>query len=114
MVSLIFKYANNKSIDFVMPKSLQGYLEFLSNSRIDNYPVFRTTNGLLFKREIRTILNERDKGQLISILRIKKLEKIIKKENLSLTLNYEFLNFWYNNYEDLTVLMPMEEHKFLN
>jgi len=109
MVSLIFKYTNNNSIDFVMPKTLQKHITFLTNSRIDNYSVFRTSDELLFKREIRTLLNERNISELKLILRIKKLEKIIKKENLSLTLNYEFLDFWYNNYEDLFVLMPMEE-----
>jgi hypothetical protein len=109
MVSLIFKYENKKPLDFVIPKSLEGYIEFLTHSRISEFPVYRTTNGLEFEKDIRTILNERNINELKIILRRKKIEKIIKKENLSLTLNYEFLDFWYNNYEDLFVLLPMEE-----
>ena len=107
MISIAFKYTGKKPIELVTSELLLCKLRFIGYSHIDNFPIYKTTGGLIFEDYIQDILNEKEKNKLKIILRKNKLDKIIKKENLLLSLNYEFLNFWYNNYDDLTTMIPL-------
>jgi hypothetical protein len=82
-------------------------IEYLCDSRIDNFPIYKTSDNLMFSDYVVDILNTKNKNNLELILRRKKIEKIKKNHKIALPLRYEFLNFWYDNFDDLTIILPM-------
>ncbi len=106
MQNLIFKN-HNKDIDL---SQFSGDTEYMCESRIDGAPIYKTSDNLMFSDYVIDILNTKNKNNLELILRRKKLEKIIITEEITLSLRYEFLNFWYDNFDDLTIIIPMEDN----
>lgn len=104
MENLTFKYFGLESIYKVTSKELMDNIEYLQNSRIDDLPIF-TTNNLLFEKEVVDILNYQHIDKLIILLRRNKLNKLLK--NTEPSIEYEFLNFWYDNHEKLRLMLPM-------
>ena len=104
MENLTFKYFSLEPISSVTSKELLDKIEYVHNSRIDDLPIFTTTD-LFFDEEIINILNYQHLDKLMIILRKNKLNKLIK--NIEPSLEYEFLNFWYINQEKLRLMLPM-------
>ena len=104
MDSLTFKYFGLKPIQSLISKELMNEIQFLQNSRIDALPMFSTTD-LGFEQHIIDILNYNHLDDLSIILRKNKLNKLLNNSETSL--NYEFLEFWYNNSEKLRLMIPI-------
>ena len=106
MQNIIFK-CHNKDIDL---SPFSEDTEYLGNSRIDGSPIYKTSDNLIFTDYVINMLNIKNKSNLELILRRKKLEKIIKTDKIVLSLRYEFLNFWYDNFDDLDIIILMEDN----
>jgi hypothetical protein len=112
MQNLTFKYFSLEPISSLVSRELLDKIQYLQNSRIDDLPIFATTDELIFEEKIIDILNCQNLHELSLILRKNKLNKLLKNSKPSL--NYEFLDFWYNNYEKLSLLIEFSNKKGFN
>ena len=103
--NIIFKCYDN-DIDLSM---FLDNIVYLGDSRIDTSHIYKTSNNLMFSNYVIDILNTKNKSNLELILRRKKIEKILKNHKIVLSLHYEFLNFWYDNFDDLTIMVPKDD-----
>ena len=99
-----------KNIDMNLTPFIE-HIKYLNDSRIDGTPIYQTDVNLMFSEHIIDILNNRNKSNLELILRKKKIEKIIKNHKIDLSLNYEFLDFWYKNFDDLFIMVVMDDQQ---
>lgn len=104
MENLTFKYYGLTPIYSLMSRELERKVEFIHNSRIDALPLFNTTD-IIFEQNIIDILNYQHMDKLSMMLRKSKLNKLLK--NTEPTLEYEFLNFWYNHSKELHLMIPI-------
>ena len=107
MENLIFRYCKKEPMGLLVSNELMKKIEHLQFSRIDGMPIYKIDDSLLFDKEILNILNYRDKGCLRSLLRKDKINKLFGNDK-EFSLELEFLSFWYSNFDDLYLLMPLE------
>ena len=109
MQNLTFKYFSLEPISSLVSRELLNKIQYLQNSRIDDLPIFTTTDNLIFEEKIIDILNCQNLHELSMLLRKNKLNKLLKNSESSL--EYEFLDFWYNNYEKLSLLIEFSNKR---
>lgn len=107
MENLVFRYCKKEPINSLISEEIMSKIEYLQDSRIDGCPIYKTDDSFVFDKKFLDILNYRNKGYLKTLLREYKIDKLIdNKKHFSLEL--EFLSFWYANFNDLYLLMPLE------
>ena len=105
MKNLTFKYTGITPLDFLISNELMNKINYLQLSRVEQFPLYQTDENFMFNKNIITILNDRNFNLLKLLLRRKKLEKMMNIQKT--TLHYEFLDFWYNNSDDLYLMLQM-------
>jgi hypothetical protein len=105
MEKITFRYDDRRPIGSLVSKQLMENIEYLQKSRIDGLPIYQTKDNLMFDKYVINILNYKHINELSTILRQNKLDRILNGSEP--TLDYEFLNFWYDNSKNLHVLLPI-------